>query len=135
MSGTVVVDNSSDFAVTVLDGTVINVTVSGTGTQGPAGPASGGGVPVSITGDASIPAGQVISLINASADCVVTLPSISSAMSGGTSSPYLIVNLTAHQVTLLAAGSDVLNLGAAVVMRFLKEALYLLPTSQGWIIV
>ena len=108
--------------------------VGPTGPQGPMGSSSGPFV--IVTTSSSIPTGQSFTIVNASAINTQTLPAVSSVVTSGTTSQYIIYNVNAYAMTIQGTGGDQVQFGSNLVVLFGKTSVTLLAvTGLGWIIV
>jgi len=105
------------------------------GPVGPQGPSGASGLVSVISASSSIPIDQYFTIVNASAPTTQTLPLISSVLIDNITSSFTVVNLTSHNVAIIASGSDEILVGSPVNEPYPNTSFSFVATPLGWVII
>lgn len=122
---------------TTVKPVVQNTTIKTNNTTGPAGPPgpSGAGTVVTVTTSQAIPVGQNTTIANPTADIQLDLPLISDALVSSMAAPYSVKNISSHNIKIQAAGSDQVEFDTFLDLKYYDNAVTLIPTDQGWLVI
>jgi hypothetical protein len=88
-----------------------------------------------VTSSGNIPLNQNYTIVNATAPTTQVLPLISGVIIGNLTGSFIVTNVTAHTVEIIASGSDEILVGSPVLEPFINSSFTFVATPLGWIIV
>lgn len=106
-----------------------------TGPAGPQGPSGASGKIGVVTGTSIIPDDQFFTVFNGSGPASLTLPLIADIFDGITATSFTVRNVTNYLLTILPAGSDLIESDTSIVLNNQRSSWTFIPTSLGWLII